>query len=472
MRDVRKRWHDLILHSHVRCARAARVASLLRWTTLASVLIALTASACRQALRGLGPSGAALERNADQLFGALIIRYSQVARDAKYEFARNQLNRNALVPSRVFDDTAVWTSEPSPVLHALFVQGTPESGRYLFASRPTLTRPARLGESRHLITLARLSPNEFVWDTSVDFALGTVSAAAVGALTTALLGSGERGSEQELRADYRTVTPRAAAVLATLFSMDSIRTSPFSDGTSDVNLTIGLHTDALKVRYPAFADYIAKYANPAHYRMSLTDRSGAIWFDVQGADREFSIHYRTAQGRLAPLYGPPRTRPDTMELHVDFTTKLKFFTVGLHNLVAEFIITDTPHERAWTIIARREPEWKLPLITERLIRTPLRRPFEGTGVIFHLGVRDSAESQTLLERRAHAMVQESAILRFLNSLGSGAMSDLADRTEREEEEFLRELFVGLEADARALAPSLGAGSPLAPETEKTNAANP
>src|SRR5207237_10085479 len=108
-------------------------------------------------------------------------------------------------------------SEPSPGLRALFVQGTTESGRYLFASRPTLTRPARLGESRHLITLARLSPNEFVWDTSVDFALGTVSAAAVGALTTALLGSGERGSEQELRADYRTVTPRAAAVLATLF---------------------------------------------------------------------------------------------------------------------------------------------------------------------------------------------------------------------------------------------------------------
>src|SRR5206468_3233158 len=133
--------------------------------------------ACKQALRGLGPGGAALEHNADQLFGAMVIRYTAVARDAKYEFARNQLNRNALVPSRVFDDSAIWTSEPSPVLRALLVQGTTEPGRYLLASRPNLARPARLGESRHIITLARLSPNEFVWDTSVDFSLGTVSAA-------------------------------------------------------------------------------------------------------------------------------------------------------------------------------------------------------------------------------------------------------------------------------------------------------
>ncbi|HZI43415.1 MAG TPA: hypothetical protein VFD67_16985, partial [Gemmatimonadaceae bacterium] len=374
--------------------------------------------------------------------------------------------------SRVFDDTAVWTSEPSPVLRALLVEGTPEPGRYRFASRTALTRPARLGESRHVITLARLSPNEFVWDTSVDFALGTVSAAEFGALTTALFASAERGTEQELRADYRSVAPRTAAALASLFSIDSIHTTGFSDGTTDISLTIGLHTDGLQGRFPAFADYVARYANPARYRISVADRSGAIWFDIHGADRAFNIHYRAIQGRLVPLFGPPRTRPDTMELHIDFTTKLKIFTVGLRNLATDFIITETPHERAWTFVAKREPQWKLPLITERLIHSPLRRPFDGTGVIFHLGVRDSADSQTLLERRAHATVQESAILRFLNSLGSGAMSDLADRTEREEEAFLREVFVALQADARALAPSLGTGTPVAPETEKTNAANP
>lgn len=463
MHDLRKYRQYLILHCHVRWGSRR---SLARCGGCAAILVCLAAGACKEALRGLGPSRATLERNADQLFGSFVVRYTQVSRDAKYEFARNQLNRNALVPSRVFDDSSVWTSEPSPVLRALVVHGVPGDGRYQFTSGSAPPRPSRLGESRHLITLARLSPNEFVWDTNVDFALGTVSAADIGALMTALLGSAERGSEQELRADYGAVTPRTAAVLASLFSIDSIRTKQFSDGTSDVNLTIGLHTDRLKPRFPAFADYIARYANPAHYRAALSDRSGAIWFDITGADQQFSIHYRTMHGKLAPLYGPPRTRPDTMELHIDFTTKLKLFTVGLHNLVTDFVITETPHERAWTFIARREPEWKLPLITVHLIRTPLHRPFEGTGVIFHLGVRDSAESQTLLERRAHATVQESGILRFLNSLGSGAMSDLADRTEREEEQFLREVFVALQADARALAPSFGDGESVAREPEK------
>jgi hypothetical protein len=221
---------------------------------------------CRQALRGLGPNAATLERNADQLFGAMVLRYSQVSRDPKYELARNHLNRSALVPSRVFDDSSIWTSMPSPVLRALLVQGTPDDGKYELANRPNVARPARLGASRHIITLARLSPNEFVWDTSVDFGLGTVTAAEVGALATGLLASAERGSEQEARADYRAATPRAAAVLSTLFSIDSMHATPFSDGTSDVHLTIGLHTDMLKARYPAFADYVAKYANPAHYR--------------------------------------------------------------------------------------------------------------------------------------------------------------------------------------------------------------
>ena len=466
MLEPRKRRHELVLHCR---ARGSRFASL-----LAALALGLAPIACRNALRGLGAGGGAavLERNAEQVFGAMVVRYTGVVRDPKYELARNRLNKNALVPSHIFDDSTIWSSMASPVLRALFVQGLPEDGRYALAARSTVTRPSRLAESRHIITLARLSPNEFVWDTQVDFSLGSFSATDVGSLVAGLLGSAEHTNESELRADYRAATPRAAAVLGALFSIDSMRVTPFSDGTSDVNLTIGLHTDGLKPRFPAFADYLAKYMNPARYRLSVTDRSGAIWFDVQGADRLLSIHYRATQGRLVPLYGAARSRPDTMELHVDFVTKLKVFTVGMHNLVTELIVTDKPHERAWTFIAKREPEWNLPFITEHLIRTPLRRPFEGTGVIFHLGVRDSTDAETLLERRAHATVQESAILRFLNSLGSGAMSDLADRTEREEEAYLRELFAALLTDAKAIAPSLGTAPMTAPATEKTNAADP
>jgi len=161
-----------------------------------------------------------------------------------------------------------------------------------------------------------------------------------------------------------------------------------------------------------------------------------------------------------------------MELRVDFTTRMKLFTVGVQNLLMQFVITETPHERAWTMIGRREPDWRLPLVSEHLLRTPLRRPFQGEGVIFHIGVRDSAEAQTLLERRAHLTVQESAILHFLNSLGSRAMSDLADRTEREEEQFLHEVFSALEADVHQLAPSLGSAPLAAPDSERSNGERP
>jgi hypothetical protein len=94
-------------------------------------------------------------------------------------------------------------------------------------------------------------------------------------------------------------------------------------------------------------------------------------------------------------------------------------------------------------------------VTAHLLRTPLRHPFEGPGVIFHVGVRDSAEAQTVIERRSHLAVQESAIVRFVGALGSRAVSDLSDRAEREQEVFLRELFTALQADAHALVPSFG-----------------
>jgi hypothetical protein len=317
------------------------------------------------------------------------------------------------------------------------------------------------------MTLGRLSPNEFVWNTDVAFSLGSFPASAAGTLATALLAAPEGRAEAQIRADYRTVAPRTTAALGTLFAIDSIRATPFGDGSTDVRLAFTVRPDLLRPRYPAFADYVAKYVNPARYRIAVTDRSGAVWLDLHGADRRVRLHYRASHGRLAPLFGPARERPDTMELRVDFSTRFKLFTVGMSNLVADFVIDGAPGEVAWTFVWRREPHWDLPLIAEKLLRSPLRRPFEGEGVRFRVGLRDSADAPTLLERGVHGVVQESAILRFINALGSGAMSDLADRTEREEEQFLRDVFAALHADARALAPALGAIT-----EEKTNAADP
>ena len=104
---------------------------------------------------------------------------------------------------------------------------------------------------------------------------------------------------------------------------------------------------------------------------------------------------------------------------------------------------------SWKGELHREPEWVLPLITERLLRTPLRRPFQGSGAMFRIGVRDSVGGQTILLRRLHLEVQESAILRFVGRLGATAMGDYQGLAEREQLAWLREFFAGVVADVAA-----------------------
>jgi hypothetical protein len=104
------------------------------------------------------------------------------------------------------------------------------------------------------------------------------------------------------------------------------------------------------------------------------------------------------------------------------------------------------------VTARKEPKWNLPLISARFIRTPLRRPFMGDGALFRIGVRGDDQS-TVLFRQTRLTVQESAVLKFINSLTNTAMDDFADHVEVEENRWLREIFLGLRDDARgALSP--------------------
>jgi hypothetical protein len=141
--------------------------------------------------------------------------------------------------------------------------------------------------------------------------------------------------------------------------------------------------------------------------------------------------------------------PDSLALTGDFTMKVRRYTVGFRDYRGEFSVIRIDHERSWSIVTRREPKWVLPLVTERLLRTPLRRPFQGSGAMFRIGVRDdSAGGQTLLHRRMHLEVQESLILRFLGRLGSIAVRDFSDRVEREQNDWLRELFSALAADVK------------------------
>jgi hypothetical protein len=396
--------------------------------------------------------------HADQMLEAYATRFAPNVYDARYNTARVKLAESALVPSRIFDDSSVWTAYPSGTSRALNLAGAlAADGKYHFDTRASLPPITRVGESRHTIALERVASNQFRWNTRVDLGSGDITPDEVATALEALLRAPEGRAEHTLRAEYRAAFPRATAAFGRGFQLDSVAVGMpgLAGGATTVLLRFAFDPESMKASFPKLADYLDKYLGPAKYHFTLTDRAGAQLFDVVGRDRAMTVRYRLAQGKLVTLLGPPRPWPDSLSLLADLSLKVKFFTVGFHELNTDFVISNTTsgnvHERGWTIVAQREPKWDLPLITERLIRSPLRHPFEGEGSSFRLLVRDSAGGPTLFGRRTRLQVQESAIMRFLGSLASRAIGDLDERVEQEEYRFLREGLTAMQADLRAIA---------------------
>jgi hypothetical protein len=432
---------------HPRFHLPARVIRPSLAITLAGLLT--LAGACADTFT---PASAA---RAEQMLEGAAIRFAPNVYDARYNTARVKLAQSALVPSRIFDDTSVWSARPSPTLRSLFVSGTlAADGRYHFDARIAPPTTSRIGDSYHTITLEQVASNQFRWDTRVEHALGSISADEVAAALDALFSAPEGRTARTLRDDYRGAFPRATTAFGRGFVLDSAAVVPAGAGITSVMLRFAFRPELMKRAFPALADYLDKYLGPAKYHFVLTDRSGVALFDMVGRDRAMTIRYRLSDGKLVSLLGPTKPWPDSLTLMADVALKVKLFTVGLHELRTDFVISNTSsgttHERAWTIVAQHEPKWDLPLITERLISSPLRHPFEGQGSSFQLAFRDSGSGgQTVFSRRTRLQVQESAIMRFLGSLASRAVGDLDERVEQEEHRFLREGLRAAELDLRA-----------------------
>lgn len=412
------------------------------------MLLLLTAG-CQEGFSGFG-AGARARAGSEQLFGAFADRHLELARDARFDYARTRLTRGALSPSKLFDDSAAWTglSERVRMLESF---GTASEGRYRLSARSGVPAPLRLADSRHVTTLSRLSGNEYRWDTAVDFAVGPVRPADIALALTRLVAAGEGRTEREARAALLASAPRTATALGSAFSLDTLRPVRLADGSTAVTVGISLHSDRLRQRYPAFGGYVQRYVDPSRYRVLITDRGGVPFMDVTARDRFLTIRVRTLNGRLVPLSGPARPLPDSLLFQMDFAVKVKLFTIGFHDLRMEMVNGGTgDQERFWAVTARREPGWNLPFITARLLRAPLRRPFAGEGAEFRIGFRDGgANRPTVLYRQARLTVQESAILNFLNGLTSKAMDDLDNAVEREQHLWTRAVFHALQEDARA-----------------------
>jgi hypothetical protein len=211
---------------------------------------------------------------------------------------------------------------------------------------------------------------------------------------------------------------------------------------------ISVTPEGVEEGYPAWARYLRRYVHTARIRWTLIDSSGAAYWEMNLSEGQLTMRVRTAGGRMLALQGSPRLMPDSLTLTADIAVKVSRFTVGVRNYRGDFRVIADEHERAWELISRREPEWVLPLFTRTLLRAPLRRPFQGRGALFRIGVRDSPGAQSLLHRTLRLEVQESAILRFVARLGAIAMSDYSGDVEREEMAWLRELFTAILDDIR------------------------
>ena len=411
-------------------------------------MVVAAPTGCGETFSGFGVGGRA-RAGADQLFGSLGESFTQVARSPKLVYARLQLAKHSLLPSAAFQDTAVWTGS-SGAVRLLEVQGAFQSGHYALSAHPGVPAPKNPADSRHVITLSKLSNGEYRWDTNVDFAVGTIRPSEVAMVFSRFVSSAEGKSAEDVRAELASVAPRTSNALGTAFSLDSVVPARLADGSTTVRLAVAMRSDRLKQRYPTFASFFHKYIDPARYRVVVTDRAGTPYFEASAADRLLTIRLRAMEGKLVSLTGSATPMPDTLELLMDFKTSIKHFGVGFHGLRTQLVhVRKGDSENGWVISARREPDWDFPLAMARLIRTPLRRPFAGEGSLFRIGIRGDGTEQSVLFREIRLYVQESAILRFLNALSGAAFSEFADQVDAEQNAWLREVFGAMREDARA-----------------------
>jgi hypothetical protein len=398
----------------------------------------------------LGDTPGAAAANTHDFFQALSLRFGPLTRSERLTIVRPRYVRGSLAPSRIFNDTVVWTSRAGDV-RTLVVAGTPlPDGRYSLDVAPDAGVPARTGDSRHVMELRAIGDRVYEWRSLDELAVGSASAASLDTMRQRFLAAAEGHSPEVLRMGWRIALPRTSAALGRLFSIDSLVTTPLADGSTSVGMRLSLHADRLRTDFPDYAEWVRKYIGGMRYRLTLADYAGNTFVQINATGDAVRIRARTRHGILQPLVGTPIEAPlDSLRLRVDFSSRMSIFTVGLSNLVADVARVSDAHERGWDIHFRREPSWRLPLAVDHLMRDALRRPFKGEGTRMRVTARDMPEQPTLLVRDFRMDVQESAIVRWIGGLGNSAMRDVTIRVEHQKDQFFADALTALGADLSA-----------------------
>jgi hypothetical protein len=309
--------------------------------------------------------------------------------------------------------------------------------------------PTRAGDIRIVTHLSRLGESEYRWGATSDLALGTLSSDDFFRGIRASLAELEARNERATRTEVHASLPRTTAALGTLFSLDTVRSIRLGDGSASHSIAVRFHGERAKRSYPTFGKFLSEYLTPARYRLALFDHAGGKWMEVAAGRDLMTIRMRTKNGELFPLEGPGRALPDSLLLRADIFLHVLFFDVGMTELTGDMRLIRDDHENGFAVRFRSEPKWHFPLATDRLIKTPLRRPFAGDGALIRLTVRDSVGAQTVISRRVGMEVQESAILRWLARLNRTAADDFTANADVESNRFLVDVFTALKHDVRS-----------------------
>src|SRR5207237_7843686 len=315
-----------------------------RFITLTGAVASVT-SACREAAPAFGPNIPLARQNAEEFFYSVGSRFTNIQRPQRILRARQQFGHYALTPSGVYNDTTIWLSIGPDSARLFGDEGHFSVDRYIVTTALATDPPDALTESREIVRLRKLTGNEYEWFTNVEVALGRIGAKNIADVLAASLTAGEGKSSAAIRANYTTAFPRSGAALGRLFTIDTLRTTPDGDGATTFGLAITLTPNILRESMPHYAAYIDKYISKGKYRITLTDKTGAHWFDAWAANYYMHFRVRSKGGHFAPLEGAVRPMPQALTIQLDMSMKILVFTVGWTEMMGDFELIDTQHER-------------------------------------------------------------------------------------------------------------------------------
>jgi hypothetical protein len=412
-------------------------------------VLALLGAGCRESVQELGPRPGGPVA-VDEFAVAIATRFGPIERGPRFNAARPKLARSALVPSRVFDEADLWTAREGE-WRQLDYFGHRDGERYRLEVQPSAPPPRDPGDYRARLRLHRIEDGRYEWIMRQELAVGSLRADDVAKALTTLLHGAEGVSAAEARARAAAAFPRTAAAFSRLYHLETLVLTPEEGGATAVRLGIRLEPEGLRETAPRYAAFLEKIAAPMRASATLTDPSGAPWWQIELAELLWTFRFRVRDGSLVPLEGSDERRlPAKLRLAIDFSTRAGLFTIGVRHLVADITLTRTSHEKSYTARYGQQPEWRLPFLVKPFLRGSLRYPFEGSGSTSTFALRESSDGPTELVRDYGIRVRESWIVKWMGGLGNSAVGDFRKGAEWESDRYSRECLYALRDDVVTL----------------------